>query len=187
VGKRIEDTIDGHDTETDDSDLVEEIISTTQKKFFQNGGSVQAHIHCECALVHYFNDPTVPLDQSTPPPMDYLGASKLSCNACARFIDASNKHSKRKFYTRGCHGKWCFPWAPPQSDQQVLRTFSDTMSSHIANLLVHQSTERRRRLSDSSCSSTDWEFGPDNDETDQANLVWAKADRLRRMGINGLQ
>jgi len=40
------------------------------------------------------------------PPMDYLGVSKLSCNACAMFIQASNKHSNTKFYARGSHGKW---------------------------------------------------------------------------------
>jgi len=65
LGERIEDILAGHDLERDDNDLLEKIISATKKKFFRNGGPVQAHVHCECALVHYFNDPTVPSDQCT--------------------------------------------------------------------------------------------------------------------------
>jgi len=186
LGKLIEDTLEGSDSQTDDSDLLEEIISVTHKRYFRNGGSVQAPVHCECALVYHFNNPTLPSDQSTTTLMDYLGVSKLSCNACARFIEASNKHSKRKFYTRGCHGKWYFPWAPPQSNQQVSRTFRDTMSSYIANMLAYQGVERPSVQSDSSLPSTDSDPGPRVDEAaNVANHANANASWQRRGGFKG--
>ena len=74
----------------------------TLQNFFRNDGSVQAAVHCERASVHYSNNPTVSSDEVAP--MDFLGVSKLSCNACAKFIEVSNKYSSRKFHTRGCHG-----------------------------------------------------------------------------------
>jgi len=184
--KLIEDSLDGHDSETDNSDLLEKIISAAQRKFFWNGCSAQAPVHCECALVHHFL--TVPLDQSVPLPMDYLGVSTLSCGACARFIEASNEHSNRKFYTRGCHGNWYFPWASPPSDQQVSSTFRDIMSGYIADMLVQDGTARRRRLPESGCAPTNPESATDKDDTYEASYAVVNPGLERNMAsvdING--
>ncbi|KAG0633394.1 hypothetical protein HOY80DRAFT_872124, partial [Tuber brumale] len=69
-------------------------------------------VHCECRLI---------IDLQTRqgnqwdhvPPFNYIGVSKLSCSACRIWIEAFNERSVRKFYTRGSHGKWYWPWGIP--------------------------------------------------------------------------
>jgi hypothetical protein len=155
-------------------------VNVTQRKFFRNDGSVQAPVHCECALVHYFNTPTVASDEIAP--VDFLGVSKLCCNACAMFIEASNKCSNREFHTRGCRGKWRFPWALPPSDQQVSSTFQESMSRYIVELLVWKGAARPRSNSDSSSPSTDLEGVPDESETNRTIEVLAMREFERVFG-----
>jgi hypothetical protein len=166
-GKLIAGTLKEHKMETAEYDRLCQIVDVTQQKFFRNDGSVKAPVHCECALIHYFNNPTVASEEIAP--MNFLGVSKLSCNACAKFIQASNKYSIQKFYTRGCHGKWYFPWALPPSDQQVSSTFQESMSRYIVKLLTWRGGARPRSKSDSSCASTDLEGVPAENETDETN------------------
>jgi hypothetical protein len=173
-GKLIEDTLKNPKLVTAKRTRLHQIVGVTQRTFFQNDGSVQAPVHCECALVHYFNNPRVASAEMRP--MDYLGVSKLSCNACARFIKASNKYSNRKFYTRGCHGKWYFPWVSPPSHQLVSRTFQESMSRYIVALLESEGGARPRRNSDSSCPSPDLEGVPDINESDEAIDVKVKGE-----------
>jgi len=52
------------------------------------------------------------------PVFSYLGVSKLSCSACQMWIDAYNERGGPKFYTRGSHGKWYWPWAIPRLEEQ---------------------------------------------------------------------
>jgi len=130
-GKLIEDTLEAHESETADDTRLRRIASVTQRKFLRNDTSVQAPVHCECVLVHYFNDPTVASDEI--PPINFLGVSKLSCIACARFIEASNKYRNRKFYTRGCRGKLYFPWALPPSGQRIASAFKRARLATLSN------------------------------------------------------
>jgi hypothetical protein len=173
-GKLIEDTLKKHESVTANRTRLREIVTVTQWKFFQNDGSVQAPVHCECALVHYFNNPRVASAEMRP--MDVLGVSKLSCNACARFIEASNKYSNRKFHTRGCHGKWCFPWALPPSHQQVSSTFQESMSRYIVELLVWKRVARHRSNCDTSCPWTGLEGVPEWNETDEGHRCLGEGD-----------
>jgi len=47
------------------------------------------------------------------PPFNYIGVSKLSCSPCHMWIEAFNELGGRQYYTRGCHGKWYWPWGMP--------------------------------------------------------------------------
>jgi len=130
------DTVGGYSSAAVNSVRLDRIISGTRGKYFRNG-SVPAPVHCECALIQHFTNPKVPWAERTPPPMDYLGVSKLSCNACTRFIAASNEHNDRKFYTRGNRDKWCFPWAlPPPVNQEVSSAFLESMGGYIAHTIA---------------------------------------------------
>ena len=113
----------------------------------------------------------------TPSPVRHLRmpiilTSKLSCNACPRFIEASNKCSNWKFHTRGCHGKWYFPWGFPPSDQQVSSAFEESMSRYIVEVLLIEGVARSRR--NSNRYWTDVEGLPQNRETYKANKARAR-------------
>ena len=81
-------------------------------------------------MVEEPGDVAISLLQSLPfslAPTNFLGVIvSYLATACARFIEASNEYSNRKFHTRGCHGNWYIPWALPPSDQQVSSTFPRT-------------------------------------------------------------
>ena len=171
LGMSIKDVLERHESKTADEARLRRIVIETQQKFFRNDGSVQAPVHCECALVHYFNKQTV--SSVEVPPMNFLGVSKLSCNACVRFIKASNEYSNWKFHTRGCHGKWYFPWASPPSDQQVSSSFQESMSRYIVKLLVWKRVARPRSNRDSCWTALDGV--PDRSETDEINEARARA------------
>jgi len=64
------------------------------------------------------------------------------------YIEASNNHGRNKFYTRGSHHKWYFPWALPSSKPQVVEAFHDSITRYIANMLSKSGGARPRRLSD---------------------------------------
>jgi hypothetical protein len=57
------------------------------------------YVHCEVALIAYF-----PETRPQPPPLDYIGMSKLCCRACFFVIAAANKTTDLQFRTRGCDG-----------------------------------------------------------------------------------
>jgi len=66
-------------------------------------------IHSECLLIQHLGIKDGS-EWDNVPPFDYIGSSKLNCNACYQWIEAFNKLGGRKFYTRGSHGKWYRPW-----------------------------------------------------------------------------
>lgn len=83
-------------------------------------------VHCEVSVIEYFSAPR------TPPPVNYIGVSKLSCAACAAVVkqwsaassarlaslnstSPTNAASVTQFATKGCNGKWCFGWGFPTS------------------------------------------------------------------------
>ena len=80
------------------------------------GGVV--HVHCECALIRrLMTEDGSNWDNVSP--FSYIGVSKLSCSACYLWIEAFNGQSGRKFYTRGSHGKWYWPWVMPESGEDL--------------------------------------------------------------------
>lgn len=80
---------------------------------------VSSKVHCECLLVKHFD-----MLKKTPktcswaniPPFNYLGVSKLSCWGCSSWLKAYNLNTPTEgsFFTKGTHGRWCFPWASPE-------------------------------------------------------------------------
>lgn len=69
-------------------------------------------IHCETKLIHYLGTDHVNQWDNVPA-FSYIGASKLSCGACHMWIDSFNQLGGRRYYTRGSHGKWYWPWGLP--------------------------------------------------------------------------
>lgn len=70
-------------------------------------------VHCECTLVAHYG--RLRSTDGYVPPFSYIGVSKLSCKPCSLWIAAFNERGNRypKFYTRGTHGKWYYPWTAP--------------------------------------------------------------------------
>ena len=65
------------------------------------------------------------------PVFSYLGVSKLSCSACKVWIDIYNLWGEVKYYTRGSHGKWYWPWGLPHLGQAQL---SECMVQEIGSI-----------------------------------------------------
>ena len=75
-------------------------------------GRCMCPVHCKCRLIQYLQTRGGnQWDQVSP--FNYIGVSKLSCGACRVWMEAFNERSGRKFYTRGSHGKWYWPWGVP--------------------------------------------------------------------------
>ncbi|KAG0632849.1 hypothetical protein HOY80DRAFT_897457 [Tuber brumale] len=74
--------------------------------------------HCECSLIQYLttrhND-----SWDKVPAFSYVGVTKLSCSACRIWLEAFNEAGQRKFYTRGSHGKWYWPWGMPTAEASL--------------------------------------------------------------------
>ena len=85
------------------------------------------------------------------PPFSYIGISKLSCSTCQIWIEGYNEKVGPGFYTRGCHGKWYFPWAIPRLQECELGPY---MVNQITKIYYeHCGAKRRiRTLSDGSNS-----------------------------------
>lgn len=78
----------------------------------------QCSAHCESALIQYLA--TKHGDSwDHVPAFNYIGVSRLSCGACGVWLEAFNKVSRQKFYTRGSHGKWYWPWAMPKANESL--------------------------------------------------------------------
>ncbi|KAA8913392.1 hypothetical protein FN846DRAFT_988545 [Sphaerosporella brunnea] len=74
--------------------------------------SVSCEIHCECKILQRFTTTAYKIK-----PINYIGVSKLSCIGCAAVFDSYNELQNsrgHRFYTRGAHGKWYFPWFLPK-------------------------------------------------------------------------
>lgn len=64
---------------------------------FQGRHEILASIHCECAVVLHFLQPTL----RGPLPLPYIGVSKLSCFACWEFLACLREWTNVYFTTRG--------------------------------------------------------------------------------------
>ncbi|KAG0127138.1 hypothetical protein HOY82DRAFT_82199 [Tuber indicum] len=107
-------------------------------------------VHCECKLIHHLQT-TRQFQWGGIPPFSYIGVSKLSCSACRIWVEAFNKLGGRKFYTRGSHGKWYWPWGMPQMGEPL-----DTIMATkiLEEYIAHErANERLSSQSDSSGAS----------------------------------
>lgn len=108
--------------------------------------------HCECSLIAYL-EKNHDADHSYIPAFSYIGMSKLSCRACSLWIDWFNNRGGRQYHTRGCHGKWYWPWgAPPGLDfDEATTALNRRVQDDYVRLL--KATGRLRAASDSSGAS----------------------------------
>jgi hypothetical protein len=144
-------------------------LKEVYNKLKQYNCTVKTPVHCECALIHYFRS----MPESEVALVDYLGVSKLPCKACLMYIKASNKTTDHKFYTRGGHNKWYFPWALPPSEPQVVEEFLDRITHFVAHMLQGRGGARPRILSDSSTPSIGYQSV---DKDDQEEEDFARAE-----------
>ena len=119
-------------------------------------GTLQAPVHCECALItHYQNSLN---SRSLVAPLGYIGVSKLSCKACVLFFEASNKVGSSRFCTRGSHQKWYFPWAMPNCEPEIGNEFALYLTNYLNHALEHEGIAKRR-YSDNSTGSSESDKG----------------------------
>ncbi|RPA91092.1 hypothetical protein L873DRAFT_1795108 [Choiromyces venosus 120613-1] len=91
-------------------------------------------VHCECGLIQYlYTNQRNKWDRV--PPFSYIGVSKLSCSACRIWIETFNKQSGRRFYTRGSHGKWYWPWGIPRTEGPLVGVMArKVLDEYLAHL-----------------------------------------------------
>lgn len=79
--------------------------SIDRRFFHRNKHSVYAPIHCEVAVGMHFLSPNL----DGPPPLPFIGVSKLSCFGRWTLFRALQR-AGACIFTRGTHGKAYFPW-----------------------------------------------------------------------------
>jgi len=127
-------------------------------------------VHCECGLIRYFH--TRGGNQwDHVPPFNYIGVSKLSCSACRISMEAFNEQGGRKFYTRGLHRKWYWPWGIPRADGPLVGLMAQKVLDKYLDLAVQK---LQRSVSESSSVSSDGaEHGLSDDHRKDADAVSA--------------
>ncbi|RPB04961.1 hypothetical protein L873DRAFT_1798836 [Choiromyces venosus 120613-1] len=139
-------------------------------------------VHCECGLIQYLQ--TRQGNQwDCVPPFSYIGVSKLSCSACRIWIETFNEQSGRKFYTRGSHGRWYWPWGIPIAEGPLVGVMAPkVLDEYLAYL---ESQKLLRSNSDSSGASSDGaEHGLSDDHRKDAEAVGAAI--VQEYGDSGL-
>ncbi|RPA88808.1 hypothetical protein L873DRAFT_1823992 [Choiromyces venosus 120613-1] len=97
-------------------------------------------VHCECGLIQYLQ--TKHCDSwDNVPAFSYIGVSRLSCSACCVWMEAFNMLGGPKFYTRGSHGKWYWPWAMPMMGVGSLR---ENMAGMVLDEYLTQLEKKRK-------------------------------------------
>ena len=106
-------------------------------------------IHCECGLIQYLQ--TKHCDSwDNVAAFSYIGVSKLSCSACRVWIEAFNELGGPKFYTRGSHGKWYFPWGMPMPEGPLKEKMREKVWDQYITQLEDKGKIRKRSGLDSS-------------------------------------
>jgi len=98
-------------------------------------------------------------DWTSVAPFSYIGVSKLNCYPCSLWIKGFNSLETQKFYTKGCHGKWYWPWVMPRIESDQVGEF---MAERISEKYI-QTLRREQRLRTSSDTTVD-----SQDETESA-------------------
>ena len=142
----------------------EEILQKAAKRFPVT--SRKCPIHCEVSIIEHFSTPR------TPPPINYIGVSKLSCAACtavikqwraassAQLADAASSApptsaaSLTQFGTKGSSGKWYFGWGfPTSTNMQHILDSVYRRASDIFGERMHSAGYAGRKSSESDCSA----------------------------------
>ena len=115
--------------------------------------------HCECALIQYLATKHGNSWDNVPA-FSYIGVSKPSCSACHRWLEAFNQVGRQKFFTRGSHGKWYWPWAMPVPKAE--ESLKETMAGNISHQYIRYLEENKL-------------YGSGTDRTVRdASLSWGK-------------
>lgn len=110
-----------------------------------------ACVHAEIYLASYLRDGDIPV-------FPYLGVSKLSCDGCNLFLNASATVTSTGIYTCGTHGKFYASWPFPsfKDGETHEKVRSEMIRIELARaLLSYINEEHFRKLSDSSTGSAD--------------------------------
>ncbi|KAG0131795.1 hypothetical protein HOY82DRAFT_484641, partial [Tuber indicum] len=121
------------------------------RKLFKKFGSREREcpVHCECRLIQYLQ--TKHGDSwDNVPAFSYIGVSKLSCSACRVWVEAFNELGGPKFYTRGSHGKWYFPWGMPMAEGPLKEKMRIKVLNEYITQLEDEEKIKKRAGSDSS-------------------------------------
>ncbi|KAA8894500.1 hypothetical protein FN846DRAFT_1025018 [Sphaerosporella brunnea] len=106
--------------------------------------SVSCRIHCECKILQHFTTTAYKIK-----PINYIGVSKLSCTGCSAVFDSYNElqNSRDRFYTRGAHGKWYFPWFLPEVGvnqidftNRVYKKLAEQYAQHLKTVALSDSS-----------------------------------------------
>ncbi|KAG0124159.1 hypothetical protein HOY82DRAFT_618254 [Tuber indicum] len=81
---------------------------------------------------------------------DYIGVSKLSCSACRVWREAFNELGGPKFYTRGSHGKWYWPWGMSMAEGPLKEKMTEKVLDEYITHLEKKGRIKKRAGLDSS-------------------------------------
>ncbi|KAG0124763.1 hypothetical protein HOY82DRAFT_633600 [Tuber indicum] len=140
------------------------------RKLFKKFGSQEREcpVHCECGLIQYLQ--TKHGDSwDNVPAFGYIGVSKLSCSACRVWIEAFNELGGPKFYIRGSHGKWYFPWGMPMAEGPL----KEKMRIKVLNEYITRLEDKRAGSDSSGAISSGAE---DNISDDRSQITDAMVD-----------
>lgn len=142
--------------------------------------AVPHKVHSECALVAHYDHQRTSKTNYTPA-FAYLGVSKLSCKPCHLWLSAYNERpGVPKFYTRGSHGSWYFPWSPPTIAGWNPRLETAMEKACLGYLGVRGVL---RSNSDSTVASGETSWEDDADERAQREERTRQAEIMMRDGI----
>ncbi|KAG0126358.1 hypothetical protein HOY82DRAFT_628352, partial [Tuber indicum] len=142
------------------------------RKLFKKFGSREREcpVYCECGLIQYLQ--TKHGDSwDNVPAFSYIGVSKLSCSACRVWIEAFNELGGPKFYTRGSHGKWYFPWGMPMAEgplNQMMR--EKVLNEYITQLEVDKKIKRGSDSSGAILSGAEDDISDGRRQSDDARV-----------------
>ncbi|RPB04948.1 hypothetical protein L873DRAFT_1186882 [Choiromyces venosus 120613-1] len=139
-------------------------------------------VHSECGLIQCLQ--TRQGNQwDRVPPFSYIGVSKLSCSACRIWIETFNEQCGPKFYTRGSHGKWYWPWGIPRAEGPLVGVMARKVLDEYFAHLESQKLLRSNSVS-SGVSSDGAEHGLSDDHRKDAEAVGAAI--VQEYGGSGL-
>lgn len=125
--------------------------------------SLYTPVHCEVAVAMHL----LSQDLDGPPPLPFIGVSKLLCFGCWSFLKSLQRVGAQ-IATRGTHGKYAFPWKYPEEQLCMTRYTSkaadikEDVYTTFANRYTTCILARRTEIgSDSSRCETDSNEDPD--------------------------
>ncbi|KAF8542618.1 hypothetical protein BDD12DRAFT_823914 [Trichophaea hybrida] len=140
-----------------------EIINSAMKQFPRC--QMSCRVHCECLILwHFSRMPKVK-------PVNYIGVSKLSCAGCSAVFEAYNTYRTTKYYTRGSHGKWYFPWLMPAYSNEFTEMVYGVLAKKLGECMTQKGFARVRSASDCPALSSDSIDAPVAEDEDDNDYV----------------